>query len=179
MLYTMFRKRLADYSYLVFLVLFILRNGLTVHIGDAKYPSSQSRSFQAGLDSATGAMHSRMRSDSRKLKRKHLKRRRNRFTPIVTEITEQPHLVKDTNIYLPDAVDNRFGEGQILSLKKNQKMPRIYMTKLPVERIEEEPEIFFTKLLKEKGKSVAVLENVKRRRTMGANYSGVTFEETR
>jgi len=55
-------------------------------------------------------------------------------------------------------------------------MPKIYMTKLPIEAIKKEPEIFFTKLLKEKHKSVAVVENVERR-TMGAKLSGVSFEE--
>ena len=38
-------------------------------------------------------------------------------------------------------------------------MPNIYITKLPVEKMKDEPQTFFTKLLKEKETSVAVLEN--------------------
>ena len=167
MLCTIFRKRLTDCRCVAFLVLFILKNGLTVQTVDEKSPSLQSRFFQTGLDSISGAMHSRVRSGSRKIKRKHGKSRRNRFRPKTTEMSGQPHLTKDTNIYLPYAVDKRLEDGHGLSQKRKQKMPRIYMTKLPVETIEEEPEIFFTKLLKEKGKSVAVLENVERRTLQG------------
>ena len=172
MLCPILRITLKDYRCVVFFILFILRNGLTVNISDEKSPSSQSRSFQTGLDTFIGTIHSRMRSGSRK----HKKGRRKSFRLQVTEMSGQSHLIKDTNFNLPDAVDERLGNGQRLSLQKKQKMPRIYMTKLPIEKIEEEPEIFFTKLLKEKGKSVAVLENVERR-TMGVKSSGVTFEE--
>ena len=40
----------------------------------------------------------------------------------------------------------------------DQQLPKIYITKLPTEQIKEEPEIFFTKLSKEKQNSVAVID---------------------
>ena len=46
-----------------------------------------------------------------------------------------------------------------ISKEKHPQMPNIYITKLPVEKMKDEPQIFFTKLLKEKETSVAVLEN--------------------
>ena len=55
------------------------------------------------------------------------------------------------NVYLADAVDKRWGNVQRKSKEKNPKLPGAMKKK--------ESKIFFTKLLKEKGTSVAVLEN--------------------
>ena len=130
----MFRKRVTYYSHEVFLVLFTIRNVLAIRIVNEKSPSSKSRSFQTGLESVTGVMQFRMRSGSRKHKRKHEKRTRNRFIPRVTEMLGQPHHTEDTNLYQPDALDERMGGGQRLSQKKKKTMPRIYMTKVPIDK---------------------------------------------
>ena len=69
----------------------------------------------------------------------------------------EPGFKNKRKFYLADAVDKRWGNMHRKSKEKN-------------------PKIFFSKLLKEKGTSVAVLENFDKE-TMGDNSSLVTFEE--
>ena len=48
------------------LIVFLPTNGLEAHKVDTESTSAQSRSFQTGLDSVIGAVHSKLRSVFRK-----------------------------------------------------------------------------------------------------------------
>ena len=160
----------ANYlRYAILLLLIIPENVLTID-------EDESLSMQI---SAIGAVHSRLRSVYQKTKNGREKRRRNRLS--LVELPE-PVFIEDQNFYLPDTPDNHnFAKvrkiKQKSSKEKKNKMPRIYITKLPVEQIKKETEIFFTKLLQENDTSVAVIDNLDENKK-GDNSSSVIFKGT-
>ena len=62
------------------------------------------------------------------------------------------------------------------SKERKRKMPKIYITKLPVPQLKENPKIFFTKLLMENPSSEKDIENVDKEKMDNSSLSGI-FEE--
>lgn len=131
----------------------------------------------------SGNVQSRAISVWRKAKNKAAKRRRGglkRLHYSTVKILRDPMTTRDSNIYNLDhrhtfAAQPQQNKTKLGKNKKNQKMPKIYLTKLPEEEIETEPEIFFSKLLTDNHSSVAIFQGLDRE-TMD-NDSTVTIED--
>ena len=67
--------------------------------------------------------------------------------------------MEDDSFYLPDSGQKRWGSEHRFKVPK-QKMPKIYITKLPDGKIREEPKIFYSKLLKENETYFTTLQSV-------------------
>ena len=96
-----------------------------VHVVGEKTLRYETKSVDSGLGNVIGSIHSRLRSVFITPQHKKKMRRRNRLRKLKTQPEE--------NDYLSE------GKG---------KLPKIYITKLPVDKARKEPEIFFTKVLK-------------------------------
>ena len=118
------KTELLDIRFIIFLVFFVLINDPKVHAVDRDMTSSQTLSAESGLDLVSESVHPRLRSVFRTLNSNKRSRRRNKLRKNDTQ---------HRKFYLSTNFQNRRGGLERLSERKNQKMPKIYMTKLPVE----------------------------------------------
>ena len=121
------KTEFLDTRFIIFLVFFVLINDLQVHAVDRDMTSSHSLSAKTGLDNVSEFVHPGLRSVFRTLNNNKKTRRRNK-------LRTRHRKLPDEKFYLSNNFQNRRGNGQRLSERKNQKMPKIYMTKLPVGR---------------------------------------------
>jgi len=126
-------------------------------------------SVENKLDTGVSAVHSRLRSVLRNTKHGRKKRRRTGQRHLENKAQS---LIADTDFFIPDTPENVHRIGH----KVSQNMPKIYITKLPVTQIKEEPQIFFTKVLKDKHTSIEVFDIIDEEE-LSLNSSSGMFED--
>ena len=112
--------------------LFLPLNGHKVAEEKKGTLSGQARSLQTGPASVIDIVSSRLKSVFRKHNKKQHKRRRqgSRKVSPPLRLLKDPIFMEDESFYLPDSGQKRWGTEDRLKVP-TQKMPKIYITKLP------------------------------------------------
>ena len=139
------RKVDKKVTYILFLLLVFPKYSLLAHNIKEDIHTARSRSFPTGLGSFFKSIKSKVWPAIRPAK---LERIRNLSKK--SERSKVPNIMGKINKYLTDVtVTTRRRNSHLLRQKKIRRMPKIYMTKLPVENYKEVPKIFLTEILKD------------------------------
>ena len=138
-------------TFIKFVILFayITSEGLAVRLEQPESNINYKESQNVEEENRIGSVHSRLRSVFQNTKINQKRRRKLKQDETRYRMLSRPTFIEDTNFYLPDSSENRWKNLQRVNNKNGQKMPKIYITKLPVEKFVKEPEIFFSNQFKE------------------------------
>ena len=168
-------------TFIKFVILFayITSEGLAVRLERTGSNINYKESTNVQVENRIGSVHSRLRSVFKNTKNNQKRRRKLKQDETRYRMLSQPAFIEDTNFYLPDSPENRWKNLQRVNTKNGQKMPKIYITKLPVENGVKKPEIFFSKQFKENKTAMQTIQNNHNaKETMGANSRVVLKDNT-
>ena len=117
----------------IILLVFIPSEGLAVkldHKGSSMdYQESQNMQLEKGI----GSVHSRLRSVFKNTKKNRKRRRKLKADETWSRMSSKPAFIEYRNFNLTDSSKNRWKKLQRIKDESDSKMPKIYITKLPVE----------------------------------------------